>query len=88
MQLAASIMEHSPKSATTAKDPVCGMNVEPSTAKYKFDHAGKDYYFCCASCLEKFRARPEEYLAARSAPGVADDRHCTGAEFAMRRVVW
>ena len=69
MQLAASIMEHSPKSATTAKDPVCGMNVEPSTAKYKFDHAGKNYYFCCASCLEKFRARPEEFLAARSAPG-------------------
>ena len=49
-------MEHSAKSATTVKDPVCGMNVEPSTAKYKLDHAGKTYYFCCASCLEKFRA--------------------------------
>ncbi len=64
---AAPIMEHSPESATTVKDPVCGMAVEPSTAKYKFDHAGKAYYFCCGSCREKFRARPEEYLATRPA---------------------
>jgi Cu+-exporting ATPase len=60
-------MEDSPESATTLKDPVCGMTVEPSTAKYKFDHAGKAYYFCCESCREKFRARPEEYLAPRPA---------------------
>ena len=60
-------MEHSAKSATTVKDPVCGMNVEPSTAKYKFDHAGKTYYFCCAGCADKFRARPNDYLAPRPA---------------------
>ncbi len=64
------IMEHSPKSATAAKDPVCGMSVEPSAAKYKFDYAGKSYYFCCASCMEKFRARPEEYLAVRAPAGL------------------
>src|SRR6478609_5414256 len=62
-------MENSPKSATTVKDPVCGMSVEPSTARHKMDHAGKTYYFCCAHCLEKFRARPEDYLAPRPAPG-------------------
>ncbi len=62
-------MDHSPKSETTVKDPVCGMNVEPSTARHKLDHAGKTYYFCCAHCLEKFRARPEDYLAPRPAPG-------------------
>ncbi len=39
------------------------MNVEPSTAKYKMEHAGKNYYFCCAPCREKFRVRPGEYLA-------------------------
>ena len=49
------------------KDPVCGMNVEPSTAKHKFDHAGKTYYFCCSSCLEKFRAHPDNYLGPRPA---------------------
>ncbi len=30
---------------------------------------GKTYYFCCAHCREKFRARPEDYLAARPASG-------------------
>jgi P-type Cu+ transporter len=58
-------MEEFAKSATTMKDPVCGMDVEPSTARRRLDHAGRTYYFCCASCLEKFRARPEEYLAPR-----------------------
>ena len=62
-------MDSSPKSATTVKDPVCGMNVEPSTARHKLDHAGKTYYFCSAHCLEKFRARPEDYLAVRPALG-------------------
>jgi Cu+-exporting ATPase len=58
-------MEDSAKSATSVKDPVCGMNVEPFTAKHKFDHAGKAYYFCSAHCVEKFRARPDDYLAPR-----------------------
>jgi Cu+-exporting ATPase len=43
------------------------MDVEFSTARHKFDHAGKTYYFCCPSCLEKFRARPTEYLKPRPA---------------------
>ena len=60
-------MEDSAKSASSVKDLVCGMNVNPSTAKYKMDHGGKAYYFCCASCLEKFRSRPDDYLAPRPA---------------------
>ena len=60
-------MENSPQTTTTVKDPVCGMNVEPSTAKYKVDHAGKTYYFCCNSCREKFHAHPDEYLGPRRA---------------------
>ncbi len=39
------------------------MNVEPATAKYKFERKGKVYYFCCAQCLEKFRADPDHYLS-------------------------
>jgi P-type Cu+ transporter len=66
-QLAQAIMEDSAKSATTVEDPVCGMNVEPFTAKHKFDHAGKAYYFCSAHCVEKFRARPSDYLVPRPA---------------------
>src|SRR5204863_8519904 len=45
-----------------ARDPVCGMNVNPQTAKHKTDHAGMSYYFCSASCAEKFKSNPGAYL--------------------------
>jgi len=50
------------------KDPVCGMDVAPETAKRRLDHRGKTYYFCSAHCLEKFTAHPEAYLDSRPAP--------------------
>jgi len=51
-------------SSTTAleRDPVCGMNVNPSSAKHVYEHADKKYYFCCPSCMEKFKADPGKYL--------------------------
>jgi P-type Cu+ transporter len=61
----ATSMDHTAKSATAAKDPVCGMNVDPSTAKHKIEHAGKTYYFCCVQCVEKFRAHADDYLLPR-----------------------
>src|ERR1700736_1228965 len=48
--------------AATAKDPVCGMAVNPATARHATSHGGKDFFFCCASCAEKFKANPEKYL--------------------------
>ncbi len=50
------------------KDPVCGMEVAPETAKRCLDYRGKSYYFCSAHCLEKFTAHPEAYLDPRPAP--------------------
>lgn len=44
------------------EDPVCGMDVEPSSAAGECDHAGTTYYFCSAGCLEKFKADPNQYL--------------------------
>src|SRR5579862_976435 len=49
-------------SPTLEKDPVCGMNVDPATAKNVYQHAGRNYYFCCPRCVEKFKAGPEQYL--------------------------
>jgi P-type Cu+ transporter len=49
-------------SAIAVKDPVCGMNVNPATAKHRLDNAGKTEYFCCANCREKFKADPGKYL--------------------------
>ncbi len=46
-----------------AIDPVCGMTVDPTHARGKFDHEGVTYYFCNPRCLEKFRADPHKYLS-------------------------
>jgi len=48
------------------KDPVCGMTVDPASAKATHEHAGKEYFFCCRGCQEKFSADPEKYLAAKT----------------------
>jgi Cu+-exporting ATPase len=45
-----------------AKDPVCGMSVDPATAKYKAEHAGATHYFCSGGCREKFVAEPARFL--------------------------
>ena len=53
---------------TTTKqaiDPVCGMSVDPASAKAKVDHMGKSYYFCCTACAKRFDAAPDQYLNPR-----------------------
>jgi len=49
------------------RDPVCGMTVKPD-GPHRHDHAGVTYRFCCAGCLAKFRAAPQQYLAAAPVP--------------------
>jgi Cu+-exporting ATPase len=51
-------------SPTVERDPVCGMHVNPATAKHVHKLNGKNYYFCCAPCVEKFGADPAKYLSA------------------------
>ncbi|TAI62142.1 heavy metal translocating P-type ATPase, partial [Bradyrhizobium sp. Leo170] len=48
-----------------ATDPVCGMKVDPATAKHRFSHKGEDYFFCSARCRERFAAEPEKFLKPR-----------------------
>jgi Cu+-exporting ATPase len=57
----------------TAIDPVCGMRVDPATAKHRSEHAGAAYFFCNPLCKEKFDADPAKYLrpAAAAAPAAA-----------------
>lgn len=43
------------------KDPVCGMSINPEKAGAAAVVAGKTYYFCSASCREKFEQAPEKY---------------------------
>src|ERR1700758_2438431 len=56
--------------AAKTKDPVCGMDVDPATARHHLEHAGKTYYFCCGGCLEKFLTDPDRYLQAKASEGL------------------
>jgi len=47
----------------TERDPVCGMTVDPHTAKHRHVHHGQPYYFCSAGCRTKFIAEPNKYLS-------------------------
>jgi len=50
--------------AKLARDPVCGMAVDPAGAKDTLEHQGTTYYFCSAGCRESFVKDPAKYLAA------------------------
>ncbi|MBN8812350.1 MAG: cadmium-translocating P-type ATPase [Sphingomonas sp.] len=54
--------------ATEAKDPVCGMTVDPERTAHHASHAGHDFHFCSAGCRVKFLADPERYLGDRQEP--------------------
>ena len=52
----------------SAKDPVCGMVIEPAQARGKARYAGETYFFCSPGCMHKFTANPAKYLAGNGAP--------------------
>ncbi len=54
-----------PASEERALDPVCGMTVNPATAKHRAEQGGKTYFFCSAGCREKFEKEPAKYLAPK-----------------------
>jgi Cu+-exporting ATPase len=45
------------------RDPVCGMDVDPTSAAGTEEYEGKTYYFCSQSCLERFKAEPQRYAS-------------------------
>src|SRR5450631_4034234 len=50
-------------------DPVCGMAVTASIAKFRDHFDGNDYFFCGPKCLDKFRAEPARYAATGEQKG-------------------
>jgi Cu+-exporting ATPase len=48
--------------AHQARDPVCGMTVDPHTTPHRHTHRGTAYHFCSAGCRTKFVATPAKYL--------------------------
>ncbi len=69
-----SVATHAPAASPTpgakklAKDPVCGMSVDPANAASTAEYDGKLYHFCSRNCGEKFRKDPARYLSAASKP--------------------
>lgn len=43
-------------------DPVCLMDVDPATARYRLDYAGRTIYFCAPACKKAFERDPRSYL--------------------------
>ncbi len=60
--------------SSPAIDPVCGMSVDPQSAKGSHTHQGIIYHFCSASCLKKFQSDPDKYLKAEP-PRLGDMSH-------------
>src|SRR4029077_3036921 len=64
-------MEHKHPSSTNlaeatsslAKDPVCGMSVDPAAAKHRAEHGGKTFFFCSGGCRGTFVPEPARFLA-------------------------
>lgn len=53
-----------------ARDPICGMEVNPDEAIEDARYQGTTYYFCSAECAEKFESDPERYAGMGSGEGL------------------
>jgi heavy metal translocating P-type ATPase len=58
------------------RDPICGMKVDPATAKHSVTHGATTYYFCCGGCANRFRQDPAVALAKTSAKARAGKYVC------------
>jgi len=54
-----------PEPGVEIRDPVCGMNVDPTAGKPTQTHDGHQYHFCSDKCSDKFSASPKEYIEAK-----------------------
>jgi YHS domain-containing protein len=48
--------------ANMAKDPVCGMDVDPQQSAGTSEYKGQTYYFCSPGCKRQFDRNPERYI--------------------------
>jgi P-type Cu+ transporter len=51
-----------PKPKSLGIDPVCGMSVDPETARYRTTLNGESYAFCAEGCQRAFEQEPDRYL--------------------------
>ena len=51
--------------AESARDPVCGMSVDPARTPHRAEHDGQSYFFCGTRCRERFIAEPARYVSEK-----------------------
>jgi P-type Cu+ transporter len=57
-----------PSMSDKVTDPVCGMQIDPATARGgSLVHEGTTYHFCNPRCRERFAAEPARYLPDQTA---------------------
>jgi len=56
-----SVQADDTKKAETITCAVSGETVQKSEAVGPVNHKGTDFYFCCNSCVEKFKKEPEKF---------------------------
>ena len=59
--------QHHQHDAAEVIDPVCGMSISPTDAVGAAEHNGQTFHFCSESCLQQFRANPDQFLGGRPA---------------------
>ena len=70
------------EAATTAsgaavRDPVCGMQVTPQSARGRVEYGGRSYLFCSPGCAERFLTQPERWVS----PAPAEPPAASGVEY-------
>ena len=58
-----------------AKDPVCGMEVDPAKAAGSVEYKGETYYFCAPGCKAAIEKEPERYLGKAETGPEEHDHH-------------
>ena len=44
------------------RDPVCGMQIDETTAKGEVEFEGQTHFFCTSNCRNKFAQDPKRYV--------------------------
>ena len=66
-------LHHDEDSTASVIDPVCGMTVEPDSARGRGLHSsyqGRDFFFCGKGCKLEFDDDPEKYLDPNYVPAM------------------
>jgi len=62
-------------------DVVCGMKVDVATARWRTEHDGRAFVFCCEGCLKKFTHDTARYLPPATEASAPPAPHPIGATF-------